>query len=100
MDPKFKLIANVFYFTNYRHSTRKAAVEAATRANRGYGNSKVIVDDAHGKTRMKQGTASDEQKKDYLNKNKKGDHSDHVHSTYQKGGNKTEKLNDGVHHLF
>lgn len=59
----------------------------------------MIVDDAHGKTRMKRGTATDKQKADYLNKNKKGEHSEHVHSTVQKG-DKTEKKHDGVHHLF
>lgn len=99
MDPQFNLIARFFYSIKYRYSTRKAAIEAAARANRGYNNRKVIVDDAHAKTRMNRGTASEEQKTDDLNKNRKGDHSKHVHSTYQKG-NKTEKLNDGVHHLF
>lgn len=80
----------------FRHSTRKGAIEAAARANRGKDNRKVIVDDAHGKTRMNRGTASDQQMKDYLNKNKKGDHSKHVHSTVENG----DKLQDGVHYRF
>lgn len=80
----------------YRYSTRKAAIEGAIRANRGHRNQKVQVNDAHGTTRMKKGTASIEQKKEHHNKNYKGDHSNHVHSTDKKG----KKLEDSMHHLF
>lgn len=83
-------------FFKYRHSTRKGAIEAAARANRGKGNRKVIVDGAHKKIRMNQGTATDKEKLDYLNKNMKGDHNTHVHSTDEKGN----KLKNEVHHLF
>lgn len=84
-----------FTVINIRYATRKAAKEAAARANRGYGNRKVISDGAHGKDRMNRGTANEQQKKDQHNKNYKGDNSSHFHSTDAKG----DKLQDRTHHL-
>lgn len=82
----------LFLFHKCRYATEKGAIEAAARASRGKGNSKVFVDDARSKTRIKQGKA----REDDFNKNLKGDHNKHVHSSDSEGN----RLKDGIHRIF
>lgn len=91
---QFEINKHVFYLSN-RFATRKAAKDAAARASRGRGNNKVISNPPHGNVRMNNGTATEEQKKEQHNQNKKGDKSQHFHSTDAKG----DKLENKMHYL-